>query len=160
MTLRIRFLNCRPRETFDGARGPRSRDVENAQPSMARGDSGIGTWHGVLKNALTLVWCLSEALYPGLASPGIVAVQHFYDEHEFRPTVLFRILRNALLAANEPKRLCKDATPLLKVHSKGSEVVENAVNKASPLLRFREGQAAPCGAELFLADGDQSSYAG
>jgi hypothetical protein len=131
MALRIRFQNRRSREKFDGARALRSRDLENARAPTARGCSGIGTRHSVLKNALALVWCLSEALYPGLASPGIVAaVQHFYDQHEFRPTVLFRILRKALLAGRERKRLCKDATRLLKLHSKSSKVVDNAVSKA------------------------------
>jgi hypothetical protein len=97
---------------------------------MAPGDSGILAWHGVLKHALTLIWCLSEALYPGLASPGIVAAQQFYGEHEFRPTVLFGRLRKALLAADERNRSCRDAMPLLKIHSEGTKVVQNAANKA------------------------------
>jgi hypothetical protein len=130
MALRIRSLNCRSRETFNGARGLRSRDAENAQASMTRGDSGICTWHGVLKNALTLVWCLSEALYPGLASFGIVAVQHFCDKHQVRPTVLFRRSQKALLLADERERSSRDATPLLKINSEGTEVVENAANRA------------------------------
>lgn len=130
MALRIRFLNRRSREKFDGVHGLQSRDVENAQPSMARGDSGIGTWHLVLKNAVTVVWCLSEALYPGLASPGIVAVQHFYDKHEVRPTALFRRLQKALLVADERKRPHGVATPFLKIQSEGTEVVDDAAAKA------------------------------
>ena len=45
---------------------------------MARAYSGNTTWDRVVEKGLTLFWCLSEALYPGLAADGtITALRHF-----------------------------------------------------------------------------------
>jgi len=110
----------------------RCRDVENAQASMARAHSGIGTWRRVAKNCWMLLWCSSEALYPGLASDGtLTTLQHFYDEHFFRPKMVFRTLEKAMLDGYERKRSSKDATPFLKLRFRRTERIEGNAKKAS-----------------------------
>lgn len=99
---------------------------------MARAYSGVGTWGRVVKNGLMLLWCLSEALYPGLASDGaLTTLQHFYDEHFFRPKMVFRTLKKAMLDGYERKRSSKDTTPFLNLHSTRTKRVQNSVKKAS-----------------------------
>jgi hypothetical protein len=99
---------------------------------MERAYSGNDTWGRVVENGLMLLWCLYEALYPGLTADGVLtALQHFYDERYFRPANIFRVLKKARFDGYERQRSRKDAKPFLKLRSKGTELVENSAKKTS-----------------------------
>jgi hypothetical protein len=120
--MRILFLNCGSYERFDEASGSECRGAETGQTSMARAYSRNETWDHVVDNGLVVFRCLSEALYPGLAADGMLTVlHHFCDEYYYWHKMIVQVLKQAMFAGYERKRLCKDVTPFLAAALKAHE---------------------------------------
>lgn len=81
MDLRELFLNCGSHKESYGASALQYRGAETAQASMAPASWGNDAWDRVVEHGLTLLWCLSETLCPGIAVDGILtALRYFYGE--------------------------------------------------------------------------------
>ncbi len=62
--------------------------------------------------------------YPGLGEAELVeAVERFYGEYYFRPRVVWRLVRKALINADERRRLAKEAREYLSLRSKRKRFV-------------------------------------
>lgn len=97
MALRMLPPNCPVPEGLDGAHELPSSSLEGTQASMPRACSGDHIWNCLAENGLMLIRCLFEALYPGVAAEGILAaLQHFYDEYDFRLKTIVRNLKTTV----------------------------------------------------------------
>ncbi len=64
--------------------------------------------------------------YPGLSRAEMMAaVEHFYDSYYFRPRIVARIVKNAIVDGQERKRLFKEAKEYLSLRAKRKEFVSS-----------------------------------
>jgi hypothetical protein len=99
---------------------------------MARAYSRNETWDRVVDNGLVVFRCWSEALSPDLAADGILTVlHHFFDECYYWHKMIVQVLKHAMFAGYERKRLCKDVTPFLGLRFKRTKLGQNNTQKSS-----------------------------
>jgi hypothetical protein len=110
--------NGERREELIGADWMQYRSVETLQASAVQTRSGKLIWSRVVESGLALLSCMSEALYPGVGANGVLtAVHHFYAEHHFRPTAVFRMLRKPMFDGCQSERTREHANPFKTLFS-------------------------------------------
>jgi hypothetical protein len=69
---------------------------------------------------------LPNIQYPGLGQREIVqAVEDFYGRYYFRPKVILRIVRRAILDGKERKRLYKEAKEFFQLRAKRKKFIQS-----------------------------------
>ena len=106
-------------------------DTETIQVSIAHALPGTELHDYGARNGLINLSMGDEAghqmpniTYPGLGEAELVeAVERFYGEYYFRPRVVWRLVRKALINADERRRLAKEAREYLSLRSKRKRFV-------------------------------------
>jgi len=130
------------RRTIDFAK---RLDTETIQVSIAHALPGTELHQYGAQNGLINLSMADDAghqlpniTYPGLDEADLVdAVEQFYGEYYFRPRVVWRVVRKAILNSHERRRLAKEAREYLSLRSKRKQFVRDrqkalAVDTARP----------------------------
>ncbi len=118
------------RKTIDFAK---RLDTETIQVSIAHALPGTELHDYGAQNGLINLSMADDAghqlpniTYPGLDKAELVdAVERFYAEYYFRPRVVWRLVRKAILNSRERGRLAKEAHEYLSLRSKRKRYVED-----------------------------------
>jgi hopanoid biosynthesis associated radical SAM protein HpnJ len=116
------------RRTIDFAK---RLDTETIQVSIAHALPGTELHNYAVQNGLINLSMADEAghqlpniTYPGLDEAELVdSLERFYDEYYFRPRVVWRVVRKAILNSRERHRLAKEAREYLSLRSKRKRFV-------------------------------------
>ena len=116
------------RKTIDFAK---RLDTETIQVSIAHALPGTELYDYGARNGLISLTMSDEAghqlpniTYPGLDEAELVdAVERFYGEYYFRPRIVWRVVRKAILNSAERRRLAKEAREYLSLRSKRKKFV-------------------------------------
>jgi len=101
-------------------------DSETIQVSIAHAYPGTELYEYAAENGFLAAEALADSgghqlphlQYPGLSREEMMAaVNRFYDSYYFRPRVVWRIVREALLDAHERKRLYEEAVSFLRLRA-------------------------------------------
>jgi hopanoid biosynthesis associated radical SAM protein HpnJ len=130
------FIVGLPGETRDTLRNTidfaKRLDVETIQVSIAHAYPGTEFYDFAKKNALVQVKMsddeghqLPNVIYPGILDEGEMVdwVERFYGEYYFRPKAAWRVVRKAMMDANDRKRLYKEAKSYFALRAKRKKFV-------------------------------------
>ncbi|MSO21459.1 MAG: hopanoid biosynthesis associated radical SAM protein HpnJ [Acidobacteria bacterium] len=135
------------RRTIDFAK---RLDCETIQVSVAHPYPGTEFYDYVIKNNFITEGSMTDEQghqlpniqYPTLSDTDMLeAVEQFYGEYFFRPSVIWRIVRKAIFNNDERKRLYGEARQYLELRAKRKKTVATArAKEAAPPLAGSEAQ--------------------